>query len=127
MVGRGRWNEQDERSQEEAFLASQCLQCGHCLEICTSYEDGREFYGMQVMVPMVRVLGKSAGGKDLSLLEQYREHIYKSCEGFNACEHVCPMGIPVTELMAHTNSIMKRRLHMEEGITGGELAKGDCT
>lgn len=119
LEGEGRT---DEENREDAELASQCLQCGLCLEICTSYQDGQDFYGMQALVPAARILAQSKGRESLPLLERYREHIYKGCEGFNACEHVCPAKIPVTELMAHMNFIMERSLHFEEENSAkGEL------
>ncbi len=90
-----------EDNQEELFTASQCLQCGCCLEICTSYVDGTDFYGMSALVPAARICGAQRDCGDGHMRESCQTHIFEGCQGFNACEHVCPAGIPVTRLMAH--------------------------
>ncbi len=97
-------------NQEEVFIASQCLQCGCCLEICTSYADGQDFYGMSALVPAARVLLAQGGPGDRRMQEGCERHIYEGCQGFNACEHVCPAGLPVTRLMAHVMQLPKGKL-----------------
>ena len=90
--------------QKEAFLASQCLQCGCCLEICTSYTDGKEFFGMAALVPADRIIKLEEDGEEKTpLLTQYREHFYQCCDEFRACEHVCPAELPLTQMMAYMN------------------------
>lgn len=114
------WTEQKQTAapedQEKAFTASRCLQCGCCLEICTSYTDGRDFFGMAALVPAARIVtvGKSTAKKE-QILEEYRKHFYECCDEFHACEHVCPAKLPLTDLMSYMNMEMKKA-----GETGGK-------
>lgn len=102
----------DSKNWQEVFVASQCLQCGCCLEICTNYTDGKQFFGMTSLVLARRVSSCSKKLKENKMMEKYKKHFFDGCDKFNACEHVCPAGLPLTKLMAHMNSELE--------IYGGE-------
>ena len=102
-----------EEKQKEAFTASLCLQCGCCLEICTSYTDGEDFFGMAALVPAATgEAAQESPRKTAGMLRKYRNHFYECCDEFHACEHVCPAKLPLTRLMAHMNRQMKQAEEM---------------
>lgn len=97
-----------QENQKEAYCASQCLQCGCCLEICTSYTGGDEFLGMAVLAPSVRIFSVSKGKEKDLMLKKYRRYVYEGCDEFHACDHVCPVKLPLAQLMAHMNAQIKK-------------------
>lgn len=94
----------DEEQWPDAFEASRCLQCGCCLEICTSFVPNGEFMGMSALVPVSRILSEAGETEQEYLRDGYIKHIYEGCENFYACQHVCPAGIDLQHLMAHSNA-----------------------
>lgn len=89
---------------EDVSETSKCLQCGCCLEICTSFFPGSGFAGTASLVPMARVLRNLSKGREEGMHKAYRKYIFEGCEKYNACHHVCPAGIDIAGLMAHTDA-----------------------
>lgn len=89
---------------ENVSEASKCLQCGCCLEICTSFFPGSEFAGTASLVPMARVLRNLSKNREEGMHKAYRKYIFEGCEKYNACHHVCPARIDIAGLMAHTDA-----------------------
>ena len=90
---------------EDVSEASKCLQCGCCLEICTSFYPGSEFAGTASLVPMARLMEKFSEDKKERMQKAYRKYIFEGCEKYNACHHICPAGIDIAKLMAHTDAV----------------------
>lgn len=91
---------------EEVSEASRCLQCGCCLEICTSFYPGNEFAGTASLVPMARLMGNLPKTQEKRMENAYRRYIFEGCEKYNACHHICPAEIDIAKLMAHTDAAM---------------------
>lgn len=91
---------------EDAIEASKCLQCGCCLEICTSFYSGNEFAGTASLMPMARLMGILSEKQEEQMGKTYRRYIFEECEKYNACHHICPAGIDIAKLMAHTDAAM---------------------
>ena len=89
---------------EDVSEASRCLQCGCCLEICTSFFPGSEFAGTASLVPMARVLRNLPKDREEGMQKAYQKYIFEGCEKYNACHHVCPAGIDIARIMAHTDA-----------------------
>lgn len=95
-----------EEKIEEAFETSRCIQCGCCLEICTSFVVDGGFMGASGVVHMARLLAKLPDDQRKNLEGNYRKYIYEGCEKYNACHHVCPAGIDIAGLMAHSDAAL---------------------
>lgn len=93
-----------EEKEEDVLEASRCLQCGCCLEICTSFVPGEAFAGPSAMVSMARLLENLPEGQEERTKTAYREFFYEGCEKYNACHHVCPAGIDIARLMTHSDA-----------------------
>jgi succinate dehydrogenase / fumarate reductase iron-sulfur subunit len=93
-----------EQNIEAVFDASRCLQCGCCMETCISFVPGEEFKGPAAMVPMGRLLFALKEKPDHRIQEAYKKHIYSDCEKFYACHQICPVGIDIARLMAHSEA-----------------------
>lgn len=93
-----------EEKEEDVLEASRCLQCGCCLEICTSFVPGETFAGPSAMVSMARLLENLPESQEERTKAAYRKYVFEGCEKYNACHHVCPAGIDITCLMAHSDA-----------------------
>lgn len=93
-----------EEKEEDVLEASRCLQCGCCLEICTSFVPGEAFAGPSAMVSMARLLENLPESQEERTKAAYRKFFYEECEKYNACHHVCPAGIDIARLMAHSDA-----------------------
>ena len=102
------WYDEDvhivEENVETVFDASLCLQCGCCMEICICFVPGEEFKGPAAMVPMAGLLAALKDKQEPRIKEAYRKHIYNGCEKFYACHQICPAGIDIAHLMAHSDA-----------------------
>ncbi|KIR01862.1 Succinate dehydrogenase iron-sulfur protein [Lachnospiraceae bacterium TWA4] len=98
----------NEADQKQVLVASQCLQCGCCLEICTEYKPGTQFYGAAALAAISRVSEIEEDNIDPKLMKDYEEHFYNGCDYYYACEHVCPVNLPIGELIVHRNKELKK-------------------
>ena len=95
----------DDRDQALAYEASECLQCGCCLEICPNFYPGGAFYGMATVPLTTRLLTEMDASVCRSLAKQYVKHTFEGCGRSLACKDVCPRNIDTEKLMVNANAL----------------------
>jgi succinate dehydrogenase / fumarate reductase iron-sulfur subunit len=88
------------------YQASQCLQCGCCLEVCPNYAKNDLFVGANGAVNAMNLLklnSKSEHKQDMK--KEYKYDFYKTCTKIGGCEKVCPINLPTLTLMSEANRI----------------------
>ena len=84
------------------YDTSRCLQCGCCLEVCPNYKPMGVFGGAASLVPMSRdmlIEGKLSKNRK----KIYRKDIFAGCGKSLACQDVCPVQLPIEDIMSHAN------------------------
>ncbi len=102
------WLETEARDcGEDAFLhsqASRCLMCGCCVDICPSYGARGAFAGSAAVAAASKLMDQSKGSDHCRVItSQYNQHFVGACGQSPSCESICPVGIPLEELMARAN------------------------
>ena len=92
-----------DRDQELAYQASECLQCGCCLEICPNFYAGGAFFGMAAVPITTRLLTEQDRAAIRDMRRNYRKHVFAGCGKSLACKTVCPKGIDTEELLVNAN------------------------
>jgi succinate dehydrogenase / fumarate reductase iron-sulfur subunit len=90
---------------EASYQSARCLMCGCCLEVCPNFGAGGDFSGAALSVNAYRVLERSGYGehrKEMS--EQYKNLYFNGCGGSLACHKICPLGLPVEDLLVRSNA-----------------------
>ncbi len=109
------WLECDaELSREDidrAFEASECIQCGCCLEVCPNFYCGGTFFGMNGVPLANRLLTESDRAEYEKAASEYKKHIFNGCGKSLACRDICPRGIDTEKMMVNANAlaVWKRR------------------
>lgn len=85
--------------EETVFAASQCLQCGLCLEVCPNYRVDGNFGGMAAMNPLLTMLPKITKDQKKDFRKKYRKGVYSGCGKSLACREICPAGIDLEKLL----------------------------
>ena len=93
-----------EHSNEDAFEACRCLQCGCCLEVCPNFCPEGNFTGMAAAMPLTRLLSQLPPEKQAELAAQYRAQVYEGCGKSLACRNVCPAKLDIDRLLARSNA-----------------------
>ena len=74
------WYEQassvHEKSREDVYDASRCLQCGCCLEVCPNFVCGDSFFGAAAMIPTARLLSELPISQRNTIYQKYKKHIF---------------------------------------------------
>ena len=74
-----------------------CIRCGACLNTCPAYRQiGGHGYGSIYPGPIGAVISPLLGGYD-----EFKELPY-ACSLCNACNSVCPVRIPLAQLILKT-------------------------
>ena len=101
-----------DRTDETAYEASRCLQCGCCLEVCPNFYAGGDFFGMAAAVPASRLIDQLDPEQRKELSAGYRKKVYNGCGKSLACRDICPAHIDIEKLMSASNSAaVWSRLH----------------
>ena len=100
------WLEEEARtgSEEMAFEAARCLQCGLCLEVCPNFAAGGAFAGMAAMAPMSRLIARLSEGERKRIARAYQKGVYSGCGKSLACRDICPAQLPIEELLVRSNA-----------------------
>lgn len=100
------WLEEDALpgSEDMAFEASRCLQCGLCLEVCPNFAAGESFSGMAAMAPLSRLIARLPKEQRRQAAGNYRKGVYNGCGKSLACRDVCPAEIRMEELLVKSNA-----------------------
>ena len=96
----------NEKTAEDAYDASRCLQCGLCLEVCPNFAAGGSFTGAAAAVPASRVLTAQPGKEKTELHVQYQKRVFEGCGKSLSCRDICPAGIDTGEMLAQSNAIV---------------------
>ena len=100
-----------DRDRELAYEASECIQCGCCLEICPNFYPGGKFFGMATVPITTRLLTEMEPGEYRQLARLYGAHTFEGCVKSLACMDICPKKIDTEKLMVNANvlAIWKRK------------------
>ncbi len=101
------WLEKDSNIIDKRRLlnyeASECIQCGLCLEVCPNFHVGGCFYGMSAIVLTTRLLTElSKEDRDI-ISKLYSKHGFSGCGKSLACKDICPKGIKTDKLLVNAN------------------------
>ena len=94
-----------DRYRDLAYEASECIQCGCCLEVCPNFDPDGIFTGAAGAVPMTRLLLAQEKSGDLENAGLYEKRFFESCGKSLACEKICPAGIPTGEMLSRSNAV----------------------
>jgi succinate dehydrogenase / fumarate reductase iron-sulfur subunit len=94
-----------ERRREASYQSARCLMCGCCLEVCPNFGAGGGFGGAALSVNTYRVLAQSGDGKHRKeMSEQYKNLYFNGCGKSLACHKICPLDLPVEDLLVRSNA-----------------------
>ena len=105
----GLWLEKEARhtkkTEDVAYEASRCLQCGCCLEVCPNFIPGEDFYSAASFVPTARVLSELPKKDKAMIFSNYVDKIYQGCGKSLSCRDICPAQIDVEHLLVNNNAV----------------------
>lgn len=88
------------------YQASQCLQCGCCLEVCPNYAKEDLFAGAVGALNTMNMLKLNRKSEHKAKIKQeYKNRVFNTCTKNGACEKVCPAGLPTMTLMSEANRL----------------------
>ena len=93
-------------THEPRYHSARCLMCGCCLEVCPNFSANGTFAGAVAAVNAFRILNEEqeiSHRNDVST--QYKENYFEGCGKSLACHNICPIGLPVEELIVRSNSV----------------------
>lgn len=102
----GAHNPRANEDPEQQYLASKCLKCGLCLEVCPNYGSGELFYGAAFANDCYLVYARDVS-KTAEIKKEYDAHFGGFCSKSLSCMEVCPEGIPTIASMARMNKTGK--------------------
>ena len=94
-----------DRDQSLAYEASECIQCGCCLEICPNFYVGGTFFGMATVPITTRLLTEMPTDVCRELVKSYARHTFEGCGKSLSCLDVCPKKIDTENLMVNANAL----------------------
>ena len=93
-------------THEQRYNSAKCIMCGCCLEVCPNFSINTEFAGAAAHVNAFRILDQLRdSGQIRTVAGKYIKYYFEGCGKSLACHNICPLGIPVEELMVRSNSI----------------------
>ena len=100
-----------DRYRELAYEASECIQCGCCLEVCPNFYTGGSFFGMSCVPITTRLLTEMPVNDAKEIAKLYARHTFAGCGKSLACKDICPKGIDTEKLLVNANAmaVWKRR------------------
>ena len=97
--------ELDDCDRAIAYQASECLQCGCCLEVCPNFYAGGSFFGMAAVPITMRLLSELPVSEAKEISRLYIRHTFEGCGKSLSCRNVCPRGIDTEQLLVNTNAL----------------------
>jgi succinate dehydrogenase / fumarate reductase iron-sulfur subunit len=92
-------------TREQRFQSAKCLMCGCCLEVCPNFSIEGDFAGAIAAVNAFRIFDQDRQGvHSEEVKEKYKQYYYKGCGKSLACHDICPIGLPVEELLVRSNA-----------------------
>ena len=96
--------EAEEGSEDMAFEASRCLQCGLCLEVCPNYSTSERFGGMAAMAPLSRLIARLPKEQRKEIAKNYQAGVYSGCGKSLACRDICPAQLRIEDLLVRSSA-----------------------
>ena len=92
----------EEKQRAKAYVLSECMTCGCCLEACPQFTLTNNFMGASTMSQIVlfNMHPTGAMSKEERLEEVMQEGGIADCGNAQVCVEVCPKKIPLTESIA---------------------------
>lgn len=91
---------------ESRFQSARCLLCGCCLEVCPNFNVEGKFGGAILPVNSYRILNEEQDTEHRKVIaDKYGEMFFEGCGRSMACHNICPVGLPVEELMVRSNAV----------------------
>ena len=94
----------DEDNMMPVYDASRCLQCGCCLDVCPNFYIGGSFAGAASTAEASRLIPIVPAQQKRGLHKNYRKHIYEGCGKSLACRDICPVELPIEEMLVRSNA-----------------------
>ena len=94
-----------DRDRETVYEASECIQCGCCLEVCPNFYAGGNFFGMSTVPLTTKLLSESDLRDMKETAKLYARHTFEGCGKSLACKNVCPKKIDTERLMVNANAM----------------------
>lgn len=92
-------------THEQRYQSARCLMCGCCLEICPNFSAEGDFAGAVAAVNAFRIINEEQQKSHRDEISaQYKRLYFDGCGKSLACHNICPIGLPVEELMVRTNA-----------------------
>lgn len=95
----------DDRDQDLAYEASQCIQCGCCLDVCPNFMPGGKFTGMAAVPLTTRLLTELPASEAKEIARRYLKHTFDGCGKSLACKNVCPRKIDTEKMLVNSNAL----------------------
>lgn len=96
---------------ERQYLASSCLMCGCCMEVCPDYTGKDEFGSALVMNSLYRTISQEPDIKrKRELLKHYKKQQFIHCTKALSCADVCPLDLPQASMMSRLNHEMLKNM-----------------
>lgn len=87
------------------YQSAKCLLCGCCLEVCPNFCVSSRFVGAIAPVNVFRILDEEQNTEQKNKISDlYKSLYYEGCGKSLSCHDICPVGIPVEELMVNSNA-----------------------
>lgn len=103
------WLEEDatlsDSDQDLAYRASECIQCGCCLDICPNFYVDGAFYGMATVPLTTRLLLEMSPQEAKKVAKEYSRHVFAGCGKSLSCHNVCPRKIDTENLLVNANAL----------------------
>ena len=101
------WLEEEAKTKDKRrelnYRASECIQCGLCLEVCPNFVPNGSFFGMNSVVLSARLLTELSPEERKRIAKLYDIHCYRGCAKSLACKNVCPRHIKTDEMLVNAN------------------------
>lgn len=88
------------------YQASKCLMCGCCLEVCPNFQPKSKFVGASIVPVTYGLLNQKELDQNASMIKKsYKKYFHSGCGNSLACNSVCPVKLPMEELLVRTNAL----------------------
>lgn len=92
-------------THEPRYQSARCLMCGCCLEVCPNFSANGTFAGAIAAVNAFRILNEEQESTHLNEISaEYKKKYFEGCGKSLSCHDICPIGLPVEELLVRSNA-----------------------
>lgn len=96
----------NKNQHESEYQSSRCLMCGCCLEICPNFDISNTFSGALSMVNGFKLINQeNENNHKNEMIQEYRKHYYNGCGKSLSCEDICPLNLPIEQLLSKSNAV----------------------